>query len=73
MWEGTGFWQLVSAYPTVFVHVRTFPRKSRLFTSPNQMGVNRKDCGPTKWPVVVIRVGPEPMAVDIDLNKWVGL
>jgi hypothetical protein len=73
MWEGTGFWQLISAYPTVFVPVRTFPRKSRLFTSPNQMGVNRKDCGPTKWPVVVIRVGPEPLNVDIDLNKWVGL
>ena len=71
LWEGTLFWDLIQQYPEVFKIVETFGTGSDLFTSPNQRGWVRKHCGPTKWPVVVVRVGAEPLTVPVSLDEWV--
>ena len=73
LWEGTLFWTLIQQYPEVFEVVEMFPKDSHLFTSPNQRGWVRKHCGPTKWPVVVVRVGPAPLTVPVHLEEWVPL
>jgi hypothetical protein len=73
VWDGPRaqtFWKLVGRYPEVFVPVDRYETGSFLFTSPNVRGVNRKQCGPTRWPVVVVRVGPEPLRLEIDLTEW---
>ena len=70
MWEGTRFWDLVSEHPTIFRIVRMYEKNTRLFTSPNRKGVERKFCGLTRWPVVVVRVAPEPLPYRLDLTEW---
>ena len=40
-----------------------YPVGSDLFTPPNVLGVGRKFCGPTKWLVVVVMVGPRPSGI----------
>ena len=65
-WPDKPFWlEIILQFPSLFKIVRRFPAGSRLFTSPHAKHGLRKDCGPTRWPVVVVRVGPGPCA-DID-------
>ena len=67
--KGT-FWNLVSEYPEVFEIVDRFKEGSELFTAPQQRGVKRRFLGTTKWPVVIVRVGPAPLRSYINLSKW---
>ena len=67
--QGT-FWNLVTEHPDVFEVVARYPEGTRLFTAPAQRGLNRRDVGATKWPVVIVRVGPAPLAKFIDLSHW---
>ena len=73
VWVGCPFWDLVVAYGRIFEVVARYPAGTRLFTSPNQAGPMRKDCGPTRWPVVVVRVAPgalvDRLTLD-DLRGW---
>ena len=67
--KGT-FWNLITEYPEVFEVIERIPEGTHLFTSPNQKGVTRRAVGVTKWPVVVVRVGPSPLKTYIDLRSW---
>ncbi len=56
-WTDYPFWRFVLKYPGVFQvqHDFRFPAGSRLFTSPTGKLGERRDCGPTRWAVVVVR------------------
>jgi len=56
VWQGYRFWDLITSYPFLFQVVHRFPVGSKLFTSPNRAGPQRKFVGPTRWMVAVIRV-----------------
>ena len=65
-WPDKPFWQdIVLKFPSLFKIVRRFAARSHLFTSPHGTHGSHKDCGPTRWPVVVVRVGPGP-CTDVD-------
>jgi len=65
MWVGSPHWDLVVRYPADFVIIRRFPASTQLFTSPNVAGSVRKSCGPTRWPVAIVWVGPGTMSAEL--------
>lgn len=60
LWPTADFWLYVVGMPHVFRVVRRWPAGTELFTSPipAHKGGGRRRCGPTRWPVVALRVGP---------------
>ncbi|KAK3234410.1 hypothetical protein CYMTET_55352 [Cymbomonas tetramitiformis] len=63
VWDGDAGWELVKSLPQVFRVVREWGKGTHLFTAPDLRGHGRTAWGPTRWPVVVVRVGPEPVAL----------
>ena len=63
VWDGDAGWELVKSLPHVFTVVREWGQGTHLFTAPDLRGHGRTAWGPTRWPVVVVRVGPEPVAL----------
>ena len=63
-WWDQPFWQLVISLPELFTVVDRIEKGAPVFTSPNASGGHRKYCGPTQWPVVVVRMGPAVPDVD---------
>ena len=65
-WPDKAFWtHIVLALPDVFKIIQRFEKGSRIFTSPHAAHGARKNCGPTRWPVVVVRVSPQvPLSAD---------
>ncbi|KAK3245033.1 hypothetical protein CYMTET_45380, partial [Cymbomonas tetramitiformis] len=63
VWPGNEGWELVRSLPEVFKVVREWAQGTHLFTAPDLRGHGRTAWGPTRWPVVVVRVGPEPVAL----------
>ncbi|KAK3258627.1 hypothetical protein CYMTET_32336 [Cymbomonas tetramitiformis] len=63
VWPGNEGWELVRSLPEVFKVVREWAQGTHLFTDPDLRGHGRTAWGPTRWPVVVVRVGPEPVAL----------
>jgi hypothetical protein len=61
--------RLVLDMPRTFKHVITWKAKTMgMFTSkpsPQEGLANRKDCGPTRWPVAAYHVGPGLMTENI--------
>lgn len=59
-WPSEKFYQVMMSQPDRFKVVRRWPTGTPLFTAPVpiQLGGGRIYQGPTKWPVVAIRVGP---------------
>ncbi|KAK3247075.1 hypothetical protein CYMTET_43418 [Cymbomonas tetramitiformis] len=60
-------WTLILSMPEVFKVVREWRKGTHLFTAPALRGGGRSEWGPTRWNVVVVRVGPEP----VTLPGWV--
>ena len=63
VWPGNPGWDMVASMPEVFKVVREWLANTHLFTAPALRGKGRTSWGPTRWPVVVVRVGPEPVAL----------
>ncbi|KAK3250395.1 hypothetical protein CYMTET_40225 [Cymbomonas tetramitiformis] len=66
VWDGEEAWELVKSLPHVFRVVRRWSQGTHLFTAPALRGGGRSVWGPTRWDVVVVRVGPEP----VDIPDW---
>ncbi|KAK3250174.1 hypothetical protein CYMTET_40433 [Cymbomonas tetramitiformis] len=60
-------WALILSMPEVFKVVREWRKGTHLFTAPALKGGGRSEWGPTRWNVLVVRVGPEP----VTLPAWV--
>eukprot|EP00959_Pyramimonas_sp_CCMP1952_P145807 3052732-Pyramimonas_sp.AAC.1 len=60
LWPTEKFWQYAMSLPQVFKVVRRWPKGSEMFTAPipANKGGGRRECGPTRWPVVALRVDP---------------
>jgi len=65
MWLGSPHWDFILRFPTDFEIVRRFQPGSLLFTSPNIAGNIRKSCGPTRWPVALVRIGPGEISPEL--------
>ena len=63
-WWDKPFWEIIVALPEIFEVVERFAAGADLFTSPNAKAGGRKYCGPTRWPVVLVRMAPTVPAVD---------
>ena len=66
-WWDKKFWKVIIALPKIFKVVERFEAGSDLFTSPDGRQGQRKKCGPTRWPVVVVRMHQHRPEVDWDL------
>ena len=72
-WPTERFWlEIVLRLPSVFTIVQRFEAGADLFTSPYGNKGQRKFCGRTRWPVVILRVAPQP-AIDADWSTVEGL
>ena len=67
MWANYGFWQKLvlglvdeDRQPVLQIAQR-FPKGEEMFTSPHGAQGQRKFCGPTRWPVALLRVSPKPL------------
>ena len=60
LWPTADFWLYAMSKPKIFVVARRWPTGSELFTAqiPAHKGGGRKYNGPTRWPVVALRVNP---------------
>ena len=65
VWVGEHYLDLVYALPRTFRVVRRWAEGSRLFTSPDGRMAERKDCGPTRWEVIAVRVDAGPLGEDV--------
>ena len=63
LWVPSDFMTLVHSMPRTFQVVARFPAGSQLFTAPvpAHAGGGRRYVGDTRWPVVAVWVGPEPL------------
>ena len=57
-WWDQPYWQRIIALPRIFEVVDRIETGTPVFTSPNAGGGDRKYCGPTQWPVVIVRMSP---------------
>eukprot|EP00854_Cymbomonas_tetramitiformis_P022953 gene22953-biopygen23747 len=63
VWDGNEGREPVKRLPHVFKVVRERAKGTHLFTAPDLRGHGRTAWGPTRWPVVVVHVRPEPVAL----------
>lgn len=59
-WPTAEFYRFAMSLPQTFKVVRRWPTGTALFTAtvPPQLGGGRRFNGPTRWPVVALRMGP---------------
>ena len=57
-WWDQPYWQRIISLPHIFEVVDRIETGTPVFTSPNAGGGDRKYCGPTQWPVVIVRMSP---------------
>ena len=70
VWVGEPYMDFILDHPQTFKIAQRFPKGSQMFTSPELRGVERRYCGATRWPVIIVRMAPTPLLEVLDTAKY---